>query len=149
MKKADIQALVKKVAASCEGEGHRFTPPRRIALEIIAAASPTPVSAYDVLARMGEKLPNPKPPTAYRAIEFLERQHIIHRIESLNAYALCRSDHRHDGSQFLICDDCGKVSEIHLCHLPAPLAAMTKQEHFTLTRWNVEVHGTCHACTRS
>jgi Fur family zinc uptake transcriptional regulator len=145
MKKADIQALVKQVAAFCEAGGHRFTQPRRIALEIIAA-SPTPISAYDVLAKMGEHMPNPKPPTAYRAIEFLEENHIVHRIESLNAYVLCRSDHHHDGSQFLICDDCGKVTEVHLCDLPAPLSARAQQEHFHLSRWNVELHGTCRDC---
>lgn len=147
MKKTDVKQLIKKVEAFCEDEGIRFTEPRRHVLEIIAS-SETPLVAYDILAQLGKKLPNPKPPTAYRAIDFLTENGFIHRIESLNAFVICQTDHRHEGSQFLICDDCHKVTEAHLCHLPAPLSEKTKAEGFHMSRWNVELHGTCRDCAR-
>lgn len=139
------KSLLKQVADYCEQNGHRFTEPRQFVLEIIADAK-KPLGAYEVLEQLGKKIENPKPPTAYRAIEFLEEHGFIHRIESLNAYIACHTDHRHQGSQFMICDDCGTVIETHLCHLPDVLENKTKNANFHLSRWNVELHGSCEKC---
>jgi len=140
--------LIQQVAEFCEKNGLRFTEPRQYVLEIIAEAT-KPIGAYEVLDLLGRKLDNPKPPTAYRAIEFLSEHGFIHRIESLNAYVACHSDHRHQGSQFMICDDCGTVTETHLCHLPEPLLNKTIASGFHLSRWNVELHGLCGACYKA
>lgn len=145
MNKADIAKLVKDVDAYCKEQGIRFTEPRQHVLEIIAAAK-TPMGAYDVLEALGKFIKNPKPPTVYRAIEFLNEHGFVHRIESLNAYVACGTDHRHLGSQFLVCDDCGKVTEAHLCHLPDDLAQQATKEGFQLSRWDAELHGTCKDC---
>lgn len=146
MNKTEVKHLLKKAQSYCETGGHRFTEPRQYVLEIIAGAQ-KPITAYDVLAKLGEKIDNPKPPTAYRAIEFLSEHHFIHRIESMNAYVVCQTDHRHEGSQFMICDTCETVTETHLCHVPAPLDAKAKAEGFHMTSWNVELHGTCRSCS--
>ena len=138
--------FLKKTFTACEDAGERLTAPRRAVLEIIAGQD-KPIGAYDILRQLGDRLDNPKPPTAYRAIEFWQGRGVIHRIESLNAYVICRSDHHHDGSQFMICDSCGTVGETHLCTLPSPLAEKTKEAGFTLSRWNVELHGTCRHCS--
>lgn len=148
MGKAEITKLVKHVEAFCKEQGVRFTEPRRYALEIIAGAQ-KPLGAYDILAELAKKLDNPKPPTAYRAIEFLQEYGFIHRIESLNAYVVCHTGHRHLGSQFMICDGCGNVTEAHLCDLPGDLAQKTEDAGFTLSRWNAELHGTCKTCQGS
>lgn len=142
---ANKKALLKQVADYCAENGIRFTEPRQFVLEIIADAK-KPIGAYDVLAELGKKIENPKPPTAYRAIEFLSEHGFIHRIESLNAYITCHTDHRHQGSQFMICDDCGTVVETHLCHLPEALVSKTVSAGFHLARWNVELHGSCENC---
>lgn len=145
MNKAEITKLVKDVAGFCKEQGLRFTEPRQYVLEIIAA-SKKPIGAYEILAALGERIDNPKPPTAYRAIEFLEEQGLIHCIESLNAYVLCGTDHRHQGSQFMVCDSCGNVTEAHLCDVPADLAGKVNAARFQLTSWNAELHGLCKNC---
>lgn len=146
MNKQDIKKLVHAVDTYCQGHNIRFTDPRRHVLEIIAAAD-RPIGAYDILDRLGERLPSPKPPTAYRAIEFLQEHGFVHRIESLNAYVICYAGHLHEGSQFMICDSCGKATETHLCTLPSPLRDKAGEAGFTVTRWSAEIHGTCRACT--
>ena len=145
MKKAEIAKLIDSVENYCREEGIRFTEPRRHVLEIIGAAK-KPLGAYDILELLGQYIDDPKPPTAYRAIEFLAEHGFIHRIESLNAYVVCGVDHRHHGSQFLVCDSCGKVAEAHLCNLPADLAQEAERAGFNLTRWNAELHGLCRDC---
>lgn len=146
MNKAEIKNLIAQVEKYCFERGIRFTEPRRFVLEIIAGQD-KPIVAYDILHELGKKLENPKPPTAYRAIEFLEGEGFIHRIESLNAYVVCHADHQHTGSQFMICDTCGKVIETHLCHLPKDLSERLNAEGFKLARWSTELHGQCRECS--
>lgn len=130
----------------CEERGLRITEPRLLAFNIVHDAQ-KPITAYDVLNKMGATLSNPKPPTAYRALDFLEEHGFVHRIESLNAYVSCDVNHKHDGSQFMICDSCNAVEEVHLCSLPKKLNEKVQSEAFTLHHWNVELHGLCRACT--
>jgi len=139
------KTLLKKFDEYCEGRKLRVTPPRRFTLEIIGSAK-QPVTAYEALEQLGGKLDNPKPPTAYRALEFLSRHGFIHRIESLNAYIACGAGHHHQGSQFMICDTCGRVEEAHLCSLPPALKDKAAKEGFALNYWNAELHGVCKNC---
>jgi Fe2+ or Zn2+ uptake regulation protein len=46
----------------------------------------------------------------------------------------------------MVCDDCGRVEEIHLCALPAPLPDIAAKNGFTPVRWNLELHGCCRTC---
>lgn len=145
MNKREQKDFVNAAIERCEREGLRITEPRRHALEIIVAAE-KPMGAYDILDALAQRMDKPKPPTAYRAIDFWIEQGAIHKIESLNAFVPCASDHRHEGSQFMICDSCGTVIEAHLCDLPKPLLDKSKAAHFATTRWNVELHGMCEKC---
>lgn len=145
MSKQKEKAAVKALQAYGQEHGHRITEPRQYVLSIIAA-SKQPMTAYDVLDELAKKLDKPKPPTAYRALEFLMQHGFIHRIESLNAYVACAEDHKHRGSQFMICDECGNVEEIHLCHVPEGLSKQASGKGFTLSHWNAELHGKCGDC---
>ncbi len=126
-------------------KGYRITPPREYVFEIVLNAE-KPMTAYDVLDALGGKLDRPKPPTAYRALDFLVVHGFLHRIESLNAYVACSEDHKHRSSQFIICDSCGKAEEIHLCQIPEGLNSQAKGKGFSLSYWNAELHGTCSEC---
>jgi Fur family zinc uptake transcriptional regulator len=138
--------ILKAAVDYCAQQGIRLTDARRFVLEIIGDAH-KPIVAYDILAQLYKKMPNPKPPTAYRAIEFLREHHFIHRIESLNAYVACTAGHRHAGSQFMICDDCGNVTEAHLCDMPTPLTDKATLNGFHMNSWSMEIHGVCKSCT--
>lgn len=130
----------------CATHNLRVTPPRLSAFKIVQA-SDKPITAYAVLEEMARRDGNnPKPPTAYRALDFLEEHGFLHRIESLNAYVSCDVNHKHNGSQFMICDSCNAVEEVHLCSLPARLQEKVQQEGFRLNHWNVEIHGFCAKC---
>ena len=137
--------LIHQAETFCKEHKHRFTKPRIAVLKTIASSN-KPLGAYQILHKLNEALNNPKPPTVYRAIEFWQESKFIHRIESLNAYVACQAGHLHQGSQFMICDDCGDVIETHLCDMPGKLKDQVDQQSFAPSKWNVEIHGRCKAC---
>ncbi len=125
----------------CDDKGLRLTPPRLYVLSILST-SKEPMGAYDILDKLGQHIDRPKPPTAYRAIDFWREHGFIHKIESLNSYLTCCEDHSHKNVHFLVCDGCNGVQEVHQHeheekHLPAGFLAKK-----TVT----ETHGTCGTC---
>src|SRR3954468_11183205 len=108
--------------ARCGETQERLTTPRRRVLELLLE-SDGPLKAYDLIAAFGETGEPAKPPTVYRALEFLERLGFAHRIESLNAYVPCRLEGAGHKAAFLICECCGAAEEFEPDFAPQPAAA--------------------------
>src|ERR1700761_7050185 len=106
----------------CAESEARLTAPRKRVLELLLK-SDGPLKAYDLIAAFGEGGEPAKPPTVYRALEFLERLGFAHRIESLNAYVPCRLDGTGHAAAFLICDCCGAAEEFEPDFSPGRAAA--------------------------
>ena len=138
--------ILQKAIKFCDENNYRLTEPRQRVLEIISSTK-KPIKAYEILKKLSEVLDNnPKPPTIYRAIDFWHSHNFIHRVESQNAYFPCVENHLHKGSQFMICDECGKVIEAHLCDLPENIKQSTKKNAFIPKAWNLEIKGLCGNC---
>ncbi|HEX8231798.1 MAG TPA: Fur family transcriptional regulator [Caulobacteraceae bacterium] len=125
-------------------DDQRLTAPRRRVLHMLLEAG-QPVKAYDLIAGYGEDGEPAKPPTVYRALEFLERQGFVHRIESLNAFVACERGEVSHAAAFLICDCCGRSQEI------APVAAealnrAAEGAGYELSAITMEAHGLCGDC---
>lgn len=125
-------------------EGERMTPARLRVLELLLAAG-EPVKAYDLIARFGVDGQPAKPPTVYRALEFLERKGLAHRIASISAYVACTEGAAAHAAAFLICDCCGATEEV-----TAPLAdgldRAAADAGYSIARTTIEAHGRCPAC---
>jgi Fur family zinc uptake transcriptional regulator len=131
--------------ARCDQAGERLTPPRRRVLELLLEAG-APMKAYDLMAVFGGADGEAaKPPTVYRALDFLSRQGLAHRIESLNAFVACRMGETGHAAGFLICDCCGAAREID----PQPadwVAQFAAAAGYVVSGVTVEVHGRCPDC---
>ena len=105
------------------------------------------MKAYDLIARFGEDGQAAKPPTVYRALEFLEKQGLAHRIASISAYVACAE--RDGGSvhaaAFLICDCCGATREISGPD-QGVIDAAAADAGYAIARTTIEAHGRCAAC---
>ncbi|ADK99469.1 Zinc uptake regulation protein [Brevundimonas subvibrioides] len=128
----------------CVAEGERMTAPRRRVLELLLDAG-EPVKAYDLIARFGTDGTAAKPPTVYRALEFLEKQGMAHRIASISAYVACSVGDRAHAAAFLICDCCGATEEVTPPQGEALQQAATASGYL-LERTTIEGHGRCPAC---
>ena len=139
-----LQGELQAAEARCVRSDQRLTAPRRRVLELLLQAG-KPVKAYDLIAAFGEDGAPAKPPTVYRALEFLERQGFAHRIESLNAYVICRHGPDSHAAAFLICDCCGDTREIEPVGA-AQLGDVAQTAGYRLTVVTIEAHGLCGAC---
>ena len=130
--------------ARCEAAGQRLTPPRRRVLEMLLQAG-QPVKAYDLIAAFGDGGAPAKPPTVYRALDFLSKQGLAHRIESLNAYIACGGGREGHAAAFLICDCCGLTREIDPVGA-GEIERLAGARGFSLSALMVEAHGLCQDC---
>ncbi len=141
------RAVLDELAAAeqrCEHAQEKLTTGRRRVLELLLRTG-KPTKAYDLIAAFGEDGSPAKPPTVYRALEFLEKQGFAHRIESLNAYVACRHGEAAHVAAFLICDCCKSSREIETAG-SAELSALGAAQGFVLGGVTIEAHGLCADC---
>jgi Fur family zinc uptake transcriptional regulator len=83
----------------------------------------------------------------YRALDFLLAQGLIHRVERLNAFVGCHDEEsHHHAAQFLICKQCGRVTELEDGAVEEAISAAARAQGFMPARVTVEVDGVCLGC---
>lgn len=128
----------------CEAAGERWTPPRARAYELLLRAD-GPARAYDLVARFDRQGGSAKPPTVYRALDFLLALGLAHRIESRNMFVACVHPGAPHNAQFLICDCCMRAFELDLGAREIAHAAAFERG-YALTGWMAEAAGLCPSC---
>ena len=141
----ETERLITKAEKLCQQRGARLTSTRREVFRILAAQSGA-VGAYDLLDMLKGSVPNAKPPTIYRALDFLQEQGFVHKITSSNSFVLCSHfEHQHP-VQMLICDRCGDVQEIHSEGVYSELQSQAEDQGFLVKEQTIEAHGLCAKC---
>ena len=132
--------------ALCADRGQRLTPIRRKVLGVLLG-SHNPLGAYEIIDRLAPKGPRPAPITAYRALDFLRENGLVHRIESRNAFVACVHNHAAGALVvFLICERCGAVGEASSPEVATTLAAAARAAGFTPKSPVIELTGICTHC---
>lgn len=140
----DVEAFLTEAETLAARKGQRLTKIRRKVLRLLLESS-EPSKAYDLLANLdGEG--SAKPPTVYRALDFLQDVGLAHKIESLNAYVACgHTSHKHS-AVFLICEECGAAEELHAVATNEALRAETEAAGFRMRQAVIEARGVCRDC---
>ncbi len=103
-----------------------------------------------MLVRLKAERANAAPVTVYRALDFLQENGLIHKIERLNAFVACTEKgerHHHEHSvPFLICRKCGTVAEMEDTGIARAVPHAAGQTGFRPDHATVEVEGTCGSC---
>jgi len=141
----ETEAFLTEAEALVAQKGQKLTPIRRKVLHLLLE-SHEPAKAYDLLANLdGEGAA--KPPTVYRALDFLQEMGLAHKIESLNAYVACgHTSHAHS-AVFIICDTCGGAEELHAVETGDALEKETNAAGFDVRSAVIEARGICRDCT--
>ena len=111
----DTSEILKKAEQKCIQSGSRLTTKRARILELLIN-SEIPLSAYNIVELYNEvSLQQIQAMSAYRILEFLQTQQLVHKLSLENKFIACSHiacKHDHEVPQFLICRNCHKVKEI-------------------------------------
>ena len=134
-----------EVERRCATQGLHLTPVRRRALEILLSEHRA-LGAYDLLAHLSAEGLGAQPPVAYRALDFLVKAGLAHKIEALNAYVGCVHPGEDHAPAFLICRGCRSVAEAETSPTKSRLGDAARAAGFRIERSVVEAEGLCPAC---
>jgi Fur family transcriptional regulator, zinc uptake regulator len=140
-----LDSAINKAIELCANRGVRLTPLRRRVLELVWKTH-EPVKAYDILEILQSEQKGAAPPTVYRALEFLQQQGFVHKLESLNTYIGCGEPGHNHTSQFLICHKCGVVAEMDDREIGELISHKASDMGFTPKQLTIEIKGLCNAC---
>ncbi|MDO6684548.1 MULTISPECIES: Fur family transcriptional regulator [unclassified Agarivorans] len=137
---------IQRVSDYCHQQKLKLTPNRAAVLAILHKQN-APLSAYDVLAELQQQQPKTKPPTVYRALEFLIQHHFIQHIESTSRYLVSQQQESFAPHPLLICTDCKSVTQMNLSNeLKLELDHFAGQQGFSLHPQSYEFQGLCANC---
>jgi len=145
-----IQQAIQQAKQICIANGQNLTPIREEILSLMIAAQ-QPLTAYELLDKYRESHKSgAQPPTIYRALNFLEDNGFIHRLNSTRQFVVCDHLGEHDThtlTQFFICDQCGTIEETLMNHtILHAIQAKAQQLNFAIKQPNLEIHGLCALC---
>lgn len=140
-----MHSLISDAETICARAGTRLTDPRRRVLALLAQAK-TPLKAYDLIAKAGADGGSVKPPTVYRALEFLCQLGIVHRIEQDATFVACSHVGHGDLAALFVCDLCHEVTEVHVDDMASQLTKAAQITGFTLANLVIEGRGKCKSC---
>ena len=142
---ASLESALAMAEAYCRERGEKLTPIRRKVLELLLA-SVRATKAYSLLDEMRQIHPGSAPPTVYRALDFLLSAGLIHRIESINAFAVCHDLTQCQHGILVVCQQCGNVTELHEPKLRQALVTQIEAAGYRLAGDGIELKGLCAQC---
>lgn len=142
-----LKDALDRASALCRQRGVRLTPLRRRVLELVWGGH-RPLGAYDILDALKRERSGAAPPTVYRALDFLRRHGLVHRIESRNSFVGCPDPATPHGGQFLICRTCGLAAELNDSGIDDAIRSSAKRNGFAVSRRTIEIEGECPNCRR-
>ena len=133
----------------CRQKKERLTPQR---LEVLLglARMHSARSAYELLAELQGDGPKLSPTHVYRALDFWHKLGFVHKIGSLDRFAVCfniKDTHQHI---VLCCRICYKVCELCDHRAGFDLAGSLKAQGFSVQSvHHVEIIAQCDQCTKA
>ncbi len=138
-----MQQRLASATEHCAARGAQLTPQRAEVLELLLRRGGQ-AKAYDLQGDMQARHGRIAPTTVYRALDFLQEHHLVHKVDATNTFVVCdHAEHDHP-TLLLICTRCRRVEEVHDAGALKPLLAMVTQRDFATQA--VEVKCICAAC---
>lgn len=100
-----------------------------------------PMKAYDILKRL-----HAKPPTVYRTLDYLIQSGRIHKIESSNAFVICKHPNKPHYPQFAVCSECGVTEELNQPELSQAIQQWSRKTKTSIIPHSLEITGVCKGC---
>nr|WP_159651429.1 transcriptional repressor [Vibrio atypicus] len=147
-----IEGLIERIQVNCKQRGKQLTEKRKLVLHALLRAEKA-MSAYEIVDYCQQELAQTvQAMSVYRALEFLEAEHLVHKLKVSNKFIVCshiECDHEHGIPQFLICTKCNKISEQTVDPtMVSGLQTNARQEGFTVVQPQLEINCVCDDCLK-
>jgi Fe2+ or Zn2+ uptake regulation protein len=129
------------------GEHGRRVTPQRILIHRALGELGRHATAEEVLARVGERLPNASLPTVYAALELFEELGVVRRVAARRGAALW--DPRRDEHHHLVCRSCGAVEDLDTAVDVGSALRAARRRGFRAHGAELVVSGLCARCARA
>ena len=145
-----FEITLKYVHSLCGQKKVKLTEKRQQILYSLLKANKA-LSAYELIDSLRLHFDQDfAPMTVYRILKFLEENTLVHKLQSTNKFVICShiSDCRvGNAPQFLICNSCQKVDEVHLDEeLIEAVCSNIKETGFFISEPQFELKGICQDC---
>lgn len=108
-----------------------------------------PLKAYDILESLSAKELTVTATTIYRVLGFFITAGVLHKIDSIQAYALCTEPKEETCFDILmVCAACRDVSQVQDSALREAAMTLSHQKAFLLGHNPIELRGVCDNCAR-
>ena len=141
----DKAGFIAAADLQCQQQGVKLTALRRQVLELVLAHEGV-VKAYQVLADLQRERGIAAPPTVSRALDFLVEAGLLHKVDALNGYIVCRHVGCCHEGLILVCSACGDVSEVDASPALDVLREQALLQGFAIRQQNLLLTGLCQAC---
>ena len=147
----NVASVIDEAEHRCREQGARLTEKRKQVLSGLLS-SDTALSAYELVdyckTEYGQALPAM---SVYRILNFLQEQHLVHKLNLANKYVACAHitcDHDHGVPQFLICSECQSVREISVAKsVINALNRSVDEAGYQLMSPQLEINCLCQECS--
>jgi Fur family transcriptional regulator, ferric uptake regulator len=125
--------------------GMRWTPQRRLLLNVLAKAQGDHVTAAELLERCRAEDPQTTPSTVYRTLDVLEELGLVRHAHGADGreefHVMPEREHCH-----LTCTSCGQTWEIDEAEAEALTSALSRRRGFEIELSHLAVVGLCADC---
>lgn len=147
---SNVTNQIEHAEQHCKTHGARLTSQRKQVLARLIESNRA-LSAYELVdfckERYGESI---AAMSVYRSLEFLEKEDLVHKLNSTNKFVACAHicrEHDHGVAQFLICKECNKITELTLEPLVIDsLRDEAAKAGFTVISPQLEISCVCDEC---
>lgn len=145
-----VESAIEHAETHCKAHGTRLTEKRKHVLRGLLSSDHA-LSAYELIDLLKNQFNEQMPATSmYRILDFLEKEHLVHKLNSTNKYIACEHivcEHTHEVPQFLICNECQIVKEISIGKdLIEKLNKKIEDSGFQLIKPQFEMSCVCDSC---
>ncbi len=142
--------IILKAESKCHARGTKLTVKRKQVLALLIEQHKA-LSAYGLVEAYKLRYQQSIPAmSVYRILNFLEQENLVHRLKLANKFVACTHiscDHEHHQAQFLICETCGNVAEVHLNkQTTQDITSSIENAGFRLAADQIEINCICQSC---
>ncbi|MCR4667434.1 MAG: transcriptional repressor [Desulfovibrio sp.] len=137
--------IIDTIEKTCKDCGDRLTSLRKSIITLMINEN-RPLKAYEIIEKMRDNGKRLTPTTVYRVLDFLIEKGFVHRINYLNAFIICKENHKKSPYILFVCSSCENTIEISNKNIIETIQDNINSIGCIADNECIEICGTCNSC---